>query len=491
MTRVLEDRALAERLGAAARETYGGVAPDGRTNSRTPIASSSTACSPARADEARLRHADARSRRTARSRRRSTSSVRSPRAPTSVVVLCRTVDWDDDSRERRACGRSTRAARSAARWRSSARSRRRSRGADAVLVHMVPTFLALAAPLARARRVPLLLWYTHWHASRSLRLATRLADVVLSVDTASFPLADAEGARRSGMRSTSTRSSPPAGRARTTGRSGCWHSAERRAGRGSARCSTRSRAVDGDVSLEIRGPSLTPDEVAHRAELERRAPRTDDRVSRRARRSRAPRCRALLAAARRRRQPGRAARGRDARQGGLRGRRLRAAGRDDERRAGAVPRRAAAASSLAPPRDPAALAAALAAVVAASQADARRDRGRAATAGRPRSLARPLGGRGDPTVVREVRSRAWRLSPTNGEPVADVRSSRPYILSPMPSEDARRAGSRASSALVAIDIAGLVIGLYAALALRSLDLRPEADPLGPALGPRDELARRS
>jgi len=56
------------------------------------------------------------------------------------------------------------------------------RGADGVLVHMVPTFLALAAPQARVRRVPLLLWYTHWNASRSLRLATRLADVVLSVD---------------------------------------------------------------------------------------------------------------------------------------------------------------------------------------------------------------------------------------------------------------------------------------------------------------------
>ena len=62
------------------------------------------------------------------------------------------------------------------------------RDADALLVHMVPTFLALAAPLARARRVPILLWYTHWHASRSLRLATRLADVVLSVDATSFPL---------------------------------------------------------------------------------------------------------------------------------------------------------------------------------------------------------------------------------------------------------------------------------------------------------------
>ena len=54
---------------------------------------------------------------------------------------------------------------------------------------MVPLFLILAAPLAKPLRVRLLLWYTHWHASRSLRLATRLADVVLSVDLRSFPFA--------------------------------------------------------------------------------------------------------------------------------------------------------------------------------------------------------------------------------------------------------------------------------------------------------------
>ena len=43
--------------------------------------------------------------------------------------------------------------------------------------------------------------------------------------------------------------------------------------------------------------------------------------------------------------------------------------------------------------------------------------------------------------------------------------------------------------LASIDIAGLVIGLYAALALRSVDRRPEADPLGAALGSRERLAR--
>jgi glycosyltransferase involved in cell wall biosynthesis len=65
-------------------------------------------------------------------------------------------------------------------------------GADAILVHMVPTFALLAAPWVRARRVPLLLWYTHWHASRSLRLATLTVDIALSVDTASYPIASSK-----------------------------------------------------------------------------------------------------------------------------------------------------------------------------------------------------------------------------------------------------------------------------------------------------------
>lgn len=62
------------------------------------------------------------------------------------------------------------------------------RGADAVLAHMCPIYAVLAAPLARPRGVPVLLWYTQWHASRTLRLAERSASHVLSVERASFPL---------------------------------------------------------------------------------------------------------------------------------------------------------------------------------------------------------------------------------------------------------------------------------------------------------------
>jgi glycosyltransferase involved in cell wall biosynthesis len=58
----------------------------------------------------------------------------------------------------------------------------------ALLAHIVPLYALLAAPLVRPRRVPLLLWFTHWKASRSLALAERVSTAVLSVDRRSFPL---------------------------------------------------------------------------------------------------------------------------------------------------------------------------------------------------------------------------------------------------------------------------------------------------------------
>jgi glycosyltransferase involved in cell wall biosynthesis len=60
--------------------------------------------------------------------------------------------------------------------------------ADAVVAHMIPVYVLLAAPLVRPRRIPLLLWYTHWKASAQLRAAERLATAIVSVDRRSFPL---------------------------------------------------------------------------------------------------------------------------------------------------------------------------------------------------------------------------------------------------------------------------------------------------------------
>ncbi len=54
---------------------------------------------------------------------------------------------------------------------------------------MTPLLTVLAWPLARRRRVPLLLWFTHWKPSRTLVLAERASAAVLTVDRRSFPLA--------------------------------------------------------------------------------------------------------------------------------------------------------------------------------------------------------------------------------------------------------------------------------------------------------------
>lgn len=140
---------------------------------------------------------------------------------------------------------------------------------DAILVHMVPLFVLLAAPLAKPLRVPMLLWYTHWHASRALRLALPLLDRVLSVSEGSFPLAtpklvatghaiDVDRFAPAGQRTQDGRL-----RLLALGRTARWKgydtmlvAVERAVARGL------------DVELEIRGPQVTEDERAHRDELE-------------------------------------------------------------------------------------------------------------------------------------------------------------------------------------------------------------------------------
>src|SRR5438034_11530147 len=64
--------------------------------------------------------------------------------------------------------------------------------AEAVVAHMIPLYVLLAAPLVRPRRIPLVLWYTHWNATWKLRAAERLATAVVSVDRRSFPLPSAK-----------------------------------------------------------------------------------------------------------------------------------------------------------------------------------------------------------------------------------------------------------------------------------------------------------
>jgi len=143
------------------------------------------------------------------------------------------------------------------------------RGADAILVHMVPQFALLAYPLAKVRRTPLFLWYTHWHASRALRAATRVVDAALSVDASSYPVATPHLRAIGHAIDVARFDAPPCVthdgplRLLALGRTARW--------KGLATLLDALELIDGDVALEIRGPSLTPDEETHRRELERRA----------------------------------------------------------------------------------------------------------------------------------------------------------------------------------------------------------------------------
>lgn len=60
----------------------------------------------------------------------------------------------------------------------------------AVVAHMSPVFAVLAAPLAKPLRVPLLLWFAQQATTgRTLAVAERAVDAILSVDARSVPLA--------------------------------------------------------------------------------------------------------------------------------------------------------------------------------------------------------------------------------------------------------------------------------------------------------------
>jgi glycosyltransferase involved in cell wall biosynthesis len=62
-------------------------------------------------------------------------------------------------------------------------------GADAFVAHQIPLYAIVAWPLGQVHRVPILLWYAHPQAHRTLELAERVSALVLSADERSFPLA--------------------------------------------------------------------------------------------------------------------------------------------------------------------------------------------------------------------------------------------------------------------------------------------------------------
>jgi glycosyltransferase involved in cell wall biosynthesis len=184
-----------------------------------------------------------------------------------VVVLCQSVGAHPPLPANvrvRVFGAGSRAGRGAAFVKALAGELRRR--PDAVLAHMVPVYVVLAAPLAKPLRVPLLLWYTHWHAGRLLRLAERLCQVVLSVDARSFPLPSRKVRGIGHAIDVELFSSGPAHEAGARlrllalGRTARWKGYE-------TMLAALERGVDAE--LEIRGPQLTADERAHAEELRR------------------------------------------------------------------------------------------------------------------------------------------------------------------------------------------------------------------------------
>jgi glycosyltransferase involved in cell wall biosynthesis len=134
----------------------------------------------------------------------------------------------------------------------------------ALVAHMCPIYAVLAAPLCHPLRVPVLLWFTHWRASRLLRVAERVSTAVVTVDRRSFPL--------------DSRKVVPIGHGIDLAGFACVKRPARvplsllALGRTSPAKGldtiVRGVALVPDVRLDVRGPSLTDEERAHRHELE-------------------------------------------------------------------------------------------------------------------------------------------------------------------------------------------------------------------------------
>ena len=140
----------------------------------------------------------------------------------------------------------------------------------AVVAHMCPIYAVLAAPLARPLRVPVLLWFTHWHASPTLKAAARVSNAILSVDRRSVPLPRARvhaighgidvsefACERDGVDTTTLRLLALGRYSPAKGLDSVLRAVRLATDRGV------------DAKLQVHGPTLSPLERTHRAELER------------------------------------------------------------------------------------------------------------------------------------------------------------------------------------------------------------------------------
>ena len=136
----------------------------------------------------------------------------------------------------------------------------------AVVAHMCPIYAVLAAPLVRPLGIPLVLWFTHWRASRLLRAAERVSTAVVSVDRRSFPLESGKvHAIGHGIDVTEFSCAP----ARDASGLRLLALGRYSPAKGLDVMLRALAAVDDGVRLDVHGPALSAEEHEHLAELKR------------------------------------------------------------------------------------------------------------------------------------------------------------------------------------------------------------------------------
>jgi glycosyltransferase involved in cell wall biosynthesis len=135
---------------------------------------------------------------------------------------------------------------------------------QALIAHMSPIYAVLAAPLCLPARIPILLWFTHWRTSATLRAAERVATAVATVDTSSFPFASRKVhaiGHGIDLSEFPCRAEPANDTLRVLalGRTS--------PAKGLEAVLEGARLASVPVELEIRGPSETAEEREHRARL--------------------------------------------------------------------------------------------------------------------------------------------------------------------------------------------------------------------------------
>ncbi len=156
-----------------------------------------------------------------------------------------------------------------ARFETALASELRGLRGGAVVAHMCPIYAVLAAPLVRPLRVPLVLWFTHWRASRLLRAAERVSTAVVSVDRRSFPLES--GKLRAIGHGIDLSEFTCSDREQSSGDLRLLALGRYSPAKGLDVVLRALAAVGDGVVLDVHGPALSQEEREHRAELERLA----------------------------------------------------------------------------------------------------------------------------------------------------------------------------------------------------------------------------